>query len=682
MPRLLSLKSAMPGNSELAHVSGHESLGRVFEYELEVISDQPNVNPMTLLGTNVTWALEMPTGEPRYFNAYITRFSDAGEIRLSSPQLAPKGVAYRYRMTAHAWLWFLSQTSTTRVFQNKSVPDIVREVLNEHKLGGLEVQLTASYRQWEYCVQYRETDLNFVSRLLEQEGIYYYYQHTNGSHTVVLCDDTGRHETYRSFSSMNFGPVGGTKEASEQITSWSRTAEIHPGSYALNDFDFKNPRGDMNAIAKNVASHKLSGYEMYDFPGEYVKKAEGMAYAKVRVHEMTSNRDVAHGAGNVRGIHMGHRFFLAGHPRSAQNKTYYLSSVSLDISNNLESSNDNAAEFRASFTALEEQVQFRPARITPKPVVQGPQTAIVVGDSEIPTDEHGRVKVRFHWDRTDQITNNTCWIRVAQAWAGGQYGFVAHPRKGTEVVVSFLEGDPDEPLITGRVYNADTKHPFDPQQKKTVTGIKTLSEGGGGYNEFQLDDKSGSEVIAFRAQKDWRTYIKESRFEKVLKDQHLTLDGDRKEKIKGDAHLEISGDSNQKVTGGVSLNGSMDIQLKSGMKFAAQAGTEVHLKAGTTLVLEAGVGLSLKVGGNFITMLPAGIFIQGTMVMINSGGAALSGSGSSPQAPQAPTTVEDGKPGKQPPMPTPNKATKYSPQAQAMKLAAKRGTPFVAVQAH
>ena len=591
--------------------------------------------------------------------------------------LAPAGVAYRYRFIVNGWVWFLQRTVTTRVFHEKTAPEIIKAVLNGHGLGTVKDQLGSGYRTREYCVQYRETDYNFVTRLMENEGIYYYFEHENGAHHVVLCDKPGDHTPYRTFSTFSYGTAD-VAHAQEKVTAWQRISRVQSGKVTLNEFDFKNPRGDLVATASDSVTHKLSGYELYDHPGEYVVKDEGDRYAKVRMNEEAAQREVITASGNARGVHVGHRFTLEDHPRSNQNKTYYVHSTEIDLTNNLDVSNTASANYSVRFTALGEQVQFHLPRITPRPFVQGPVTAIVVGDDDVPTDEHGRVQVRFFWDR-DHSASTAVWLRVSHAWAGGKYGFVGFPRSGTEVIVSFLEGNPDAPIITGRVYNPDSKHPFDPKNESSVSGIKTLTIGGGGYNELRFDDKAGAELIGFRAQKDWRSFIKESRFETLLKDQHLAVDGKLVEEIGGDANLTIKGDQNEAVTGGISLKGSTDIQFKSGTKFATDAGTEIHLKAGTNLVLEAATGLTLKVGSNFVTLNSGGVFIQGSMVMINSGGAALAGTGSKPATPASITRAEDGQAGENPPKKSPGTVTTYSPQAQSLILAAEQGAPFCAI---
>jgi type VI secretion system secreted protein VgrG len=338
--------------------------------------------------------------------------------------------------------------------------------------------------------------------------------------------------------------------------------------------------------------------------------------------------------------------------------------------------------FSCSLQAIPSATTFRPARLTPKPVVQGTQTAFVVGPSgeEIHTDKYGRVKLQFHWDRyskTDE--NSSCWVRVAQPLAGKEWGMFNLPRIGQEVLVDFLEGDPDNPVVIGTLYNGEAMPPWALPDNKSRSGIKTKSYKGTGFNEISFQDKAGSEELYIHAQKDQTELIENDRVEQVGNEHHLTVGKDSLEDIGGDHHVNVGGDRNETIGGGLSLNISKDLQCKAGTKVAYDAGTEIHLKAGTTLVLEASATLSLKVGGNFISINSGGIFIKGTMVMINSGGAAGNGSGASPQAPKPPKEAAKSQGGNETVAPTRKKPTAYSPQAKMFKLAADSGTPFCEV---
>jgi type VI secretion system secreted protein VgrG len=339
------------------------------------------------------------------------------------------------------------------------------------------------------------------------------------------------------------------------------------------------------------------------------------------------------------------------------------------------------------FTCIPDFVPFRPPRMTRRPVIDGTQTAIVVGPpgEEIYTDEHGRVKVQFHWDREGKYDqNSSCWIRVSHPWAGKGWGAMAIPRIGQEVIVAFEAGDPDRPVIVGRLYNAEQTPPYPLPSKQNVTSIKSYStKGGGGFNELRLDDTKGSEQYFTYAQKDQHCRVKEKAYEYIGIDSHLIVGKDEFSQIKGDQHCKIVGDRNEQVDGAISLKVGTDLQQKVGMKCAVDAGMEIHLKAGMNVVIESGTSLTLKVGGNFINLSPAGIAISGMpMVLINSGGAAGSGSGCSPDPPKPPEeacTAEGGTKAAMPPPKQPPVPSTYSPQASVLTIAAKKGTPFCEV---
>lgn len=320
--------------------------------------------------------------------------------------------------------------------------------------------------------------------------------------------------------------------------------------------------------------------------------------------------------------------------------------------------------------------------MTPKPILHGSQTAFVVGPAgeEIYTDKYGRVKVQFHWDRNGKYdANSSCWIRVAQAWAGKKWGMMFIPRIGMEVIVEFFEGDPDQPVITGCVYNAEAMPAYALPDEKSKSGIKTDSTKGGGFNEIRFEDKKGSEQVFIHGEKDIDLRVKKDSREHIGNERHLIVVKDKLEKVGGDKHLQVLGDKNEKVTGTVSLDAGQDLQEKVGMKYALDAGQEIHLKAGMNMVLEPGTNLTLKVGGNFININPAGVFIKGTMVFINSGGSAGSGAGSKPDAPKEPKEADKAEAGQKvslPPPKTPPVAASFSLAALMMKTAAMTGTPF------
>ncbi len=670
----------------LISFSGTEQLGRLFEYKLELASIDDKIEPESIVGKNVSIRLnlgDINLGDEgvRYFNGFVSHFT----------QLTSSGQLSRYRATIVPWFWFLTRMADCRIFQKKTVPEIIEQIFGDRGFTDFENGLNGEYRTWEYCVQYRETDFNFISRLMEQEGIYYYFKHENGKHSLVMADSPSSHEVYPQFGELIYHPSDKGPTTEESISDWFVETHLQPGSYAINDFSFEKPQTPLFARAKASGSEEQgsseNSYEIYDYPGDYTSANDGTEYAKKRIEELQAQYKVAIANSDSRGICTGYLFGLSNHPIADQNQEYLITSANFTIQgDDIFSTGAAGSEctFSCSFTAIKSSKAFRSPRITPKPTISGPQTAFVVGPKgeEICTDEFGRVKVKFHWDRYNNADeNSSCWIRVAQVWAGRNWGSMYIPRIGQEVIVEFLEGDPDRPIITGRVYNAKAMPPYDPKKNPTMSTIKSnSSKGGEGFNEIRFEDKKGEEQIFIHGEKNLDIRIKNDAKELTGQDRHLIVKRDQIEEVGGDKHLTVKGDQNEKINGTVSLDAGMDLQQKAGMKHALEAGMDVHIKGGMNVVIEAGMQLSLKAGANFIDIGPSGVAISGTpTVMINSGGAAGSGSGCSPQPPTTPLEADTAEPGQvsEPPKPPkPPTPVKFSAQATTLKSAAKDGTPF------
>jgi type VI secretion system secreted protein VgrG len=663
----------------LVSMSGTERLGRPFEYELELASEKPPIKASDIVGTNVTIRLDLPNDKVRYFNGYISSFTQT----LGTLDLA------RYRATVVPWLWFLTRTADCHIFQEKNVPEIIEEVFAEKGFSDYDASgiNKSDYRVWEYCVQYRETDFNFVSRLMEQEGIYYYFEHEEKKHTLKLADSPGAHDPYPDHDEIKFRAADLRAKEEKIISDWVVQTNLQPGWYALDDFDFKNIQGDLMARQKLKRDHKNAEFEIYDYPGEYTTIDDGNKYAKKRIQELHAQYEVITAASDVRGICTGYKFNLIDHPRDDQNQEHLITSANYTMHSDLLQTGGpegGAPAYSCSFTAIKAAQQFRAPRITPKPSIPGPQTALVVGKSgeEIWTDKYGRVKVQFHWDRRSQADDSSsCWIRVAQVWAGKNWGAMHIPRIGQEVIVEFLEGDPDQPIITGRVYNAEAMPPYELPGEQTKSTLKSnSSKGGGGFNEIRFEDKKGKEQIFIHAQQDADTRIGNDFKEYIGNEKHLIVKKNQLELVEGDKHLTVKGNQNEKIDGTISIQAGSDIQEKVGMNYGLEAGSAIHIKGGMNVVIEAGLKLSLKAGSNFIDISPAGVAISGTpTVLINSGGAAGSGAGCTPDAPEEPKEADTGEPGgtSEPPMaPSPPTPVQFCPQATTLQQAAADGTPF------
>jgi type VI secretion system secreted protein VgrG len=657
---------------------GKEKLGELFEYELELLSEHGSLDPDKLLGESVTVGVSLPEGQWRHFNGHVARFGQHETL---------DGFAV-YRATLRPWLWFLTRAANCRIFQHASAPDIVKQVFRDQGFSDFADRLAGQYAVREYCVQYRETDFDFASRLMEEEGIYYYFTHGNGKHTLVLADSPSAHEPFPGFASVPYHPEsGGTdKTRTGHIHEWAVGREVQPGAHALTDYDFKKPKADLLVKSALPMPHAHAGYERFDYPGRYAEVGDGEGLVRRRMEQRRAEFEGCAGRGNARGLGAGHRFKLTGHRREAQNRDYLVVSADCRIKLDAYIATANPAGegemFHCTFAAIESAQTYRPPRLTPKSVVQGPQTAVVTGPAgeEIYTDPYGRVKVQFHWDRYgNRDENSSCWIRVAQPWAGQHWGMVALPRIGQEVVVEFLEGDPDRPLVTGSVYNHGQMPPYPLPENAHLSTIKSNStKGGGGFNEIRFNDKKGKEQIFIHAERDQDVRVKSNAYEWVGGESHLIVNADLLEQVGGNRHSTVKGNHNEEVKGTASLKAGQDLQQKVGMKHALDAGQEIHLKAGMNVVIEAGGSITLKAGGGFIVVGPAGVTISGTPVLINSGGSAGSGSGSSPEAPKLPKAAADDKAGgmDQPPPTKPPKPKTYGPSSTVLKLAAEEEKPF------
>ena len=533
----------------------NEKLGRLFQFDLDLLSEDPEIKLKDILAQNVTVRYLRPDGEYRYFNGFVNQFSQAGS----------HGNLFVYRATLRPWFWFLTRTADCRIFQNKTVPDIIKEVFRDEGFSDFEDTLSGSYREWENCVQYRETDFNFISRLMEQEGMYYFFKHEDGKHTLVLSDSISAHETVPGYEEVPYyPPEESERRERDHISDWSLNQIIQPGAYALNDYDFKKPKADLEVKSSVSREHDQSEFEIYDYPGEYKESGDGEGYVRARIEELQSQHEEVQGAGNVAGLMTGCLFKLTNYPRDDQNREYLITSASYNLGpQEYESEGAGASDsiFSCNISAIDKQQAFRAPRITSKPLVQGPQTATVVGKDgeEIWTDKYGRVKVQFHWDRYGEDNeNSSCWIRVSHPWAGKNWGAVAIPRIGQEVIVSFIEGDPDQPIITGRVYNDDNMHPYELPANATQSGVKTRSSKQGSpdnFNELRFEDKKGSEEVYIHAEKDQNNVVENNettsvgndRSETVGNDETISIGNNRTEDVGNDETITIGNNRTETV---------------------------------------------------------------------------------------------------------------------------------------
>ncbi len=427
---------------------GQEGLSQLFEFEVDMVSTSFSLDLKQLLGTSLTLELA-DEGAPRFLNGTVVRFELVGRANEA-------GRHYIYRALVQPWLWYLTRTTDCRIFQNKSVPEVLDEVLGKYGFQ-FEKRLTGSYSAQEYCVQYQESDFAFVSRLMEHEGIAYHFEHSNGSHLLVLADDAGSYKPLPGHASITYRPRDRVLNAMEPcIDQWRVSEQITSGRVMLDDFDFKKSRASLQSVQQDPKAHEHSTYEVYEWLGGYSEHQQGDAYAKIRLQELQCAHELASGHTNVVGMAPGYLFEMTHCPRESDNREYLVTETRYDLQEpeySTGGSTESVCEF--DFTVLPSTVAYRPARNTPRPRTNGPQTATVVGPEEIWTDRFGRVKLQFRWDRYGQSDeNSSCWVRVSSNWAGANYGTMHMPRVGQEVIVDFIGGEPDRPIITGRVYNA------------------------------------------------------------------------------------------------------------------------------------------------------------------------------------------------------------------------------------
>jgi type VI secretion system secreted protein VgrG len=617
----------------LQRFTGFEQLSGLFEFTLDVLSENQGIVAKDLLGTVLTVSVQLPDDTKRYFNGVAVRFSHTGgHLDLSS-----------YRITLRPWLWFLTRAADCRIFQEKSAPDIILSVFRDLGFSDFTNSLSATYATRDYCVQYRETSFDFVSRLMESEGIYYYFTHTDGKHTLVLADGYGAHSKASGYETVPYYPPdeAGRRDG-ECLQDWSVSSEIRSGKYTHTDFNFTTPRASLLAQSNTTVSFQHNDNEIYDYPGGYETQDAGSALSSIRMAELETQYELYHGEGDVRGLAAGGLFTLSDHHVESFNQEYLITSsaytgASAAFTAKGGGGGDSSDSFTCSIAATQSHLTFRAPRATPRPVVRGPQTAIVVGKSgeEIWTDSYGRVKVQFHWDRVGtKDENSSCWLRVSQLWAGTSWGAMFLPRIGQEVIVDFLEGDPDRPIVTGRVYNAVSTVPYTLPDEQTKSTIKSnSSKGGGGSNELRFEDKKGSEEVYMHAQKDFNTLVENDDTLTVQHDQTITVKNNRTETVQeGDETVTIkqgkrtvtistgdeilSVDTGNRTTTVKTGNNSTTVSTGNESLTVSVGNYTVKVDAGA-ISMEAAQSIELKVAGNSIKIDPSGITISGMMVKIS-----------------------------------------------------------------
>lgn len=736
---------------------GTEGLCQLYRFEIDLAADADALAFDDIVGQAAVLSIATPAGE-RWFHGIVSRFEMTGE---TADQLY-------FRVELVPAVWLLTHRYNSRIFQDKTVPEIITDVLTKGGIASdrFRMVLEQDYSAREYCVQYRETDYNFICRLMEEEGIWWHFEQTQNAHALVMADATSAYQAIEGEAALPYSAPTGFNVPDEHVFKFRLGQSVRPGAVTLNDFNFKNPKLNLEATSDAGRNSEL---EFADYPGEYAEQSVGQQLARVRAEEFEASRTRGLGQSNSYRLSPGRTFELSEHPSEPANRAYLVTTVThegkqgterastgvfghssllspraqqaitaarqnenenirqlaeglLEIASRFEAGDQTANReltrwvyhagqvskdlasiangagnspfdqlsianliddvtgnsivnfdspvYVCKFECIPSEVAYRPARVTPWPQMRGSQTARVVGPSgeEIYTDEYGRVKVQFNWDREGKFDeSSSCWIRVSQAAAGGQYGFMFLPRVGQEVIVDFLEGNPDQPIITGRVYNADQMPPYKLPDEKTKSVIKThSSKGGGGTNELRFEDLKDSEQILLYAQKDLHVRVNNDRVENVDNDRHLTVKKNKfelvkegknnevkldfKEKVGGDESHAVGGKLSEKVGGSYSLQVSGDVVEKFGRSHKHET-TMTYAAKALSIKLEASTGIELKCGGSSIVLTPAAIFITGgPLVNINSGSgppvAPVTAQASSPTSPKSPVDADSVQPGK------------------------------------
>ena len=612
----ITLDSSLGEDTLLAtRFEAEESISKLFRYRLDLLSPRDDIKPEEILGESVTVNLRRPEGKTRHFNGIVVRFA-AG----------PKWIHnYRhYDAELVPQLWFLTRTTDCRIFEKKTVKQIIEEIFGEMGVTDYDTSgIKGHHPEREYCVQYRETDFNFVSRLLEEEGIYYFFKHEKGKHTLVLADSNS---AFVDSDDKEVGFHASNRKLKHYISRWGSGYNFRSGKYVQRDYNFETPKDKLETNKNTIVKvPKVSKYELFDYPGLYFKKKDGDEFTKVHMEEDEAHYAVVNGESDCRGFSPGHKFQLTSHDYGSEEGKYVVTGVRHVASDYAYLTTEAPLpDYQNSFTCIPDSVAFRPPRVTPKPVVHGPHTAFVTGPSgeEIHTDEYARIRVQFHWEREDK---KSCWSRVLQSWAGKKWGTQFIPRIGMEVVVEFLEGDPDRPIVTGCVYNADYMPPYTLTGNKTQSGWKSRSSTGGGdadFNELRFEDKKGSEEIYFHAEKDFKRVVENNDSLKVGMDkkspgkQDIEIWGDRTTAIKqgnDDLTLDMGSKSTKVKLGSITYEAFQKIELKVGMSKITIDMTQIKLEAPMIMIQ-----------GQIMTTVKAPMtMVQGDGVMTVKGGVTL-----------------------------------------------------------
>ena len=649
------------------HLQGNEKLSELFEYTVEAISEINNLAFDNIVGKPVGVTLEFTNSYKRYIHGIATAFTQAKSDKTPDAETH----LTVYHVTLRPWFWFLTLTKNCQIFQNMSTPEIIKAIFKELGFSDFKDSLKGTYTKREYCVQYDETAFSFVCRLMEDDGIFYFFEHSESKHTLVLADDLSVHQNVIGYNKVRFWEIYESSNPEDVIHKCFISQQTLPAKYAIDDYHFETPSTDLKTEVTGKSTSKMRIYEYQSYQGGIDTTSAADKVANTRIQSFEWQKKILFGESYCIGFGAGGKFTLEKHPRKDINAEYIIYSLSISAS---------LTEYSNSFQAIPATVQFRPIVSTPKPRIAGLQTAVVTGPKgeEIYTDKYGRIKVQFHWDQKGKKDEQTtCFIRVNQSWAGKAWGRLFLPRIGQEVLVSFVNGDPDRPLVIGSVYNAEQTVPYALPANKTKSTLKTRSSLKGGtedFNEIFFEDKKGEELFYQHAQKDMTIMVEHDRQKTVgndeinkikknrtttIEEEHETLTvekgnrfvyvktGNETHEVKGKRDLKVTGNETHKndanfthevtgnyklkvmgtltieVTGNVSIKGSQNIKTEAMLNMKNKAGINFENEAGVTMKNKANVSIENNANVSIKSTANVSLENKGNVMIKNEGGAMM-----------------------------------------------------------
>lgn len=582
-------------------LSGREAVSKPFGFTFDVVTELDSVDQKKLIGKSISCAVKCNDGSERYFSGIVSSLQAGSVVESRFRQ---------YQISMVPWLSLLNYRSDCRIFQEKKVTDIIEEVFKNLGFNDFTWKLQGSYSPREYCVQYRETDFEFVTRLMEEEGIYYFFKHESNKHTLVLSDYA---KAYEKVGLDPIDVIDGT-HTDHKISKWQHSYNFCSGAVSHTDYDFQVPATSLMASQQTIVDlPNIKQFEQYDFPGTYTEKTIGDGIARNRMESLEAGYSQVSASSDYPILAPGYSFKVGRHSDAAEaKKKYVISSIAHHASEGSYRAGDEGTfNYSNDFFCIPEETVLRPIRTRAKPYIAGSQTAVVVGPSseEIYTDKFGRIKVQFFWDRLGKKDeNSSCWIRVAQAWSGKKWGAQFLPRVGQEVLISFLEGDPDRPIVVGSVYNADQMPTYDLPANKATSGIKTRSTKGGGtenYNELRFVDDKGKELFYIHAEKDEQEVIENNQDVSVGNDQTINIGNDSTESIGNDCSQSVGNDKSLSVGANHSESVGKAMSVTVGENRSLDVGKNHNITVaddqtesiGKNSTLDVGKDLTESVGG-------------------------------------------------------------------------------------